>query len=201
MRFATFTGAALVGAVAMGVVTGQAGARPPEDATVRSAVGIAEGVEYHAGLAVPGEVLTTAVAGGVFEAAADGTKVILRSAGGEAVAEIPLTFQIDGHKLMVAQQIADDGRKLTLAPRAASEIGEMQQVSSMARLVAELEKNVVGMVVGGVLGGIVGAVLGLGFLSLLTGPIGLVVGAAAGGFVMGGQPFSDAVFAVLNGQP
>ncbi|MFI6218530.1 hypothetical protein ACIBCD_41520 [Nocardia brasiliensis] len=201
MRFATFTGTALVVAVAMGAIVGQAGARPPEETTAGSASGIDKGVEYHAGLTAPGEVLTTAVAGGLFDAAEDGTKMILRSGGGEVVAEIPLTFQADGHKLRVDGQIADDGRKLKLTPRTAVEIGEMQQVSSMARLVAELEKNVVGMVVGGVLGGIIGAVLGLGFLSLLTGPIGLVVGAAAGGFVMGGQPFSDAVFAVLNGQP
>ncbi|WP_433574717.1 hypothetical protein [Nocardia brasiliensis] len=201
MRFGTFTSAALVVAVATGVVAGRADARPPESIDAGSAVGLDNGVEYHAGLTMPGEVLTTAVTGGVFQATADGEKVVLRSDRGAVVTEIPLTYEIDGHKLMVAGQIADDGRKLTLAPSAATEIGEMQQVNSMARLIAELEKNVVGMVVGGVLGGIVGAVLGLGFLSLLTGPIGLVVGAAAGGFVMGGQSFADAVLAVLNGQP
>ncbi|MFB8281100.1 hypothetical protein [Nocardia colli] len=202
MRIGTCGGATLVVAAAVAVAAGSANARPVEQhTTVRSASGTDHGVEYHAGLATPGQILTTAVTGGVFEAAADGTKVLLRSDRGEVVAEVPLAFEVQGRKLLVADEIAADGRELKLAPRVATEIGEMQPVNSMARLMEELEKNVVGEVAGAVIGGIIGAVLGLGFLSLLTGPIGLVVGAVAGGYIMGGQTFSDAVLAVLSGQP
>ncbi len=197
-----YIGGAVVGAVVVGVAAGPASARPLECAAETSAIGTDQGVEYRAELAASGQVLTTALTGGMFELAADGSKVLVRSDRGAIVAEVPLTFELDGRTLTVAGDIAADGRKLTLAPSAVTaEIGEMQPVSSMARLIAELEKSVVGMVAGAVLGGIVGAVLGLGFLSLLTGPIGMVVGAVAGGYVMGGQSFSDAALAVLSGQP
>jgi outer membrane lipoprotein SlyB len=89
-----------------------------------------------------------------------------------------------------------------LEPKAtATEIGEMQPINSMARLTNEINQNVVGLVAGGVIGGLIGAVLGMGFFSIITGPIGMVVGAIAGGYAMGGQPFLDAVNAVVSGQP
>ncbi|GAA5044446.1 hypothetical protein [Nocardia callitridis] len=148
------------------------------------------------------KVISTSVDGGRFELAEDRSKVTLRSDAGDFVAEVPLTFQVSGRNLAVAQQISDDGKSLALTPTMnAKDVGEMQPINSMDRLMVELNKNVVGIVAGGLIGGLIGTIIGVGFFSIITGPIGLVVGAIAGGLAMGGQPFIDAVTAVLTGQP
>ncbi|MGY2062419.1 hypothetical protein ACW9HQ_46700, partial [Nocardia gipuzkoensis] len=145
-------------------------------------------------------VSDTTVTGGHFIVTDD--RVLLTSDAGESVAEIPLTYRVSNAEVHVTQRISTDGTRLTLEPKvSARDIGEMEPVSSMARLTDELNRNVVGLVVGGLLGGLLGTVLGMGFFSLLTGPIGLVVGAVAGGYATGGQSFLDAIGAVLQGQP
>jgi len=146
--------------------------------------------------------IATTVTGGQFALTEDNSAVTLTAEDGETIAEVPLAFDLNGGRAMVAHEISDDGQRLALTPEiTADQIGEMRPIDSMSKLVTELEENVVGIVAGGVVGGLVGALLGLGFFSLLTGPIGMVVGAVAGGMIMGGKPFSDAVFAVLNGEP
>ncbi|GAA5104594.1 hypothetical protein [Nocardia iowensis] len=185
----------------LGVTAGTASSRPTEVKDEVVTTGEEEGVAYRAVLADGAKGLTTVVEGGKFEIAEHGAKVLLKSRMGEVVAVVPLTFEVSGHAVSVAHQIGEEGRKLVLAPRVgAKEIGEMRPISSMARLVTELNRNVVGMVVGGLLGGLIGAVIGLGFFSIVTGPIGMAVGAVAGGYIMGGQPFAEAVMAVVNGE-
>ncbi|ONM47954.1 hypothetical protein [Nocardia donostiensis] len=153
-------------------------------------------------LADVGRTIETVVTNGRFALTEDGRTATLTSADGEVIAEVPLEFDLNGSRVSVAHEISDDGQRLALTPDVTAEqIGEMRPISSMSKLVAELEKNVIGLVVGGIVGGIIGSLIGLGFFSLLTGPIGLVVGAVAGGLIMGGQPFADAVLAVLNGEP
>lgn len=201
MKFGTWAVTAVLAVATVGIAAGTAHAKPTP-ATEISASGIEQGVGYRTVLSDGAETTTTAVQRGRFELAADGTRVTLRSDGGAVVAELPLTYEISGSRVAVAQRIADDGRSLTLTPKVtAAQIGEMQPVSSMTRLIAELEKNVLGVVGGAVLGGLLGALLGVGFFSILTGPVGMVVGAIAGGYITGGQPFADALTAVVNGRP
>ncbi len=201
MKFGTLATTTLMVAAAVGIAAGTVNANPPEKQEI-SASGVDQGVGYRAVLSDSSRVVTTTVEGGRFELADNGAKVLLKSDRGAVVTDVPLTYELSGQRLSVANEISADGRKLTLTPTAdAKAIGELQQVDSMARLTSELNKNVVGVVAGGLLGGLIGAVLGLGFFSIITGPIGAAVGAIAGGAIMGGQPFMDAMNAAISGQP
>ncbi|GAB2697861.1 hypothetical protein [Nocardia thraciensis] len=200
MKLGTFAATALMVVAAVGITAGTVNASPATPDRELASSGVDQGVGYRATLSEDDRVLTTVVDNGRFETVADGSRVVLRSAADTVIAEVPLTFDVKGHRLPVAQQISADGRTLSLTPRVtAADIGEMQPIDPMGRLVTELNKNVVGMVVGGVLGGLIGAVLGMFFLSWLTGPIGLLVGALAGGAIMGGQPFVDALAGMVTG--
>jgi hypothetical protein len=210
MKFGSFAALAVLTVTTVGIGAGTVSANPPTPTPIGapapaaahdiSADGVDGGVGYHAVLTDLSRVLTTTVSGGRF--ALTGDQVTLTSDTGDRITAVPLTYQVRGASVHVAQQISGDGRTLVLEPKAtAAEIGEMQPISSTAQLVNELNENVVGVIAGGVLGGLLGTVLGMGFFSLLTGPIGLLVGAVAGGYAMGGQPFLDAVTAVLTGQP
>ncbi|WP_280268591.1 hypothetical protein [Nocardia wallacei] len=200
MKLGTFAATALMVVAAVGIAAGTVNASPSTPGRELTSSGVDQGVDYRATLAEDERTLTTVVDHGRFETTADGSRVLLRSATDAVIAEVPLTFEVKGHRLPVAQQISADGRTLSLTPRVtATDIGEMQPIDPMGRLVTELNKNVVGMVVGGVLGGLIGAVLGFFFLSWLTGPIGLLVGALAGGAIMGGQPFIDALAGIVTG--
>lgn len=201
MKFGTGAVTALLAVASVAFAAGTAHAKPAaEPAREISASGIESGVEYRTVLVDGSRASTTSVDRGRFALAGD--RVTLTSDSGAVVTAIPLTYEISGSRVAVAHTIGADGRTLTLTPEvSAAQIGEMQPVSSMARLIAELEKNVVGVAGGAVLGGLIGAILGVGFFSLLTGPIGMVVGAVAGGYVTGGQPFLDAMTAVVSGAP
>ncbi|NNH71455.1 hypothetical protein HLB23_16560 [Nocardia uniformis] len=202
MKFGTFAGTTLLTIAAMGIATGSVAAKPALDSRENAWSGVEQGIGYRAVLDHFDQVISTSVDGGKFEVTADGGKVLLKSDDGDTVAAVPLVFEISEKRLELAEQISDNGEKLTLTPRVdAKEIGELRQIGSMDRLVAELDKNMVGVVIGGILGGILGAAAGLMMLSIITGPIGLLVGAIAGGYLMGGQAFLDAVMAVLTGQP
>ncbi|MEV0297948.1 hypothetical protein [Nocardia sp. NPDC050710] len=203
MKLGTWAATTLLAIAAVGISAGTVNAKPTtESAREVSASGIEQGIQYRTVLSDRPGISTTAVDRGRFELTDDNTKIVLRSDSGEVVTELPLTFEVSGSRVSVAQEIADNGRKLTLTPKVTAEnIGEMQPISSMARLISELNKNVVGVVGGAVLGGLLGAIIGLGFFSIITGPIGLVVGAIAGGYITGGQSFLDAMTAVVNGEP
>ncbi|WP_067847481.1 hypothetical protein [Nocardia lijiangensis] len=201
MKFGTLATTTLLVAAVVGIAAGTVNANPPEKQEI-STSGVDQEVGYHAVLSDSSRVVTTTVEGGRFELADNGAKVLLKSDRGTVVIDVPLTYELSGHRLSVANEISADGRKLTLTPTAdAKAIGELQQVDSMARLTSELNKNVVGVVAGGLLGGLIGAVLGLGFFSIITGPVGAAIGAIAGGYIMGGQPFMDAMNAAISGQP
>ncbi|KAA8881875.1 hypothetical protein F3087_40105 [Nocardia colli] len=201
MKLGTLTVAACTVTIALGVGAGTADAEPAKAIREIATTGIEHGIGYRTVLADSAKTSTTAVTRGRFEMNDDGSTVLLETETGAVVAEIPLAFDIGGHRLSAGQEIGDSGRTLTLTAKAVDrEIGEMRPVDSMARLIAAINSNVVGMVVGGTLGALIGAVLGLGFFSIITGPIGLIVGAVAGAFIMGGQPFTDAVLGVINGE-
>ncbi|WP_036496396.1 hypothetical protein [Nocardia sp. BMG111209] len=210
MKFGSFAALAVLTVTTVGVGAGTVSADPltptPLDrpgataAQQISSDGTDRGVDYHVVRTDLSRELTTSVTGGRF--ALTGDRVTLTSDTGDEMTSVPLTYRVRGVAVQVAQQISDDGHTLLLAPKVgAAEIGEMQPISSTAQLANEVNQNVVGVVAGGVLGGLLGTVLGMGFFSLLTGPIGLLVGAVAGGYAMGGQPFLDAVTAVLSGRP
>lgn len=229
MKFGTFAATALLAVTAVGVSTATVHAEPSAAvAEQMQSEGVEQGVGYRTRLIASdtadaeqaeksdpqasdsgkpqlgdiGRTIETVVTNGRFALTEDGRTATLTSADGEVIAEVPLEFDLNGSRVSVAHEISDDGQRLALTPDVTAEqIGEMRPISSMSKLVAELEKNVIGLVVGGIVGGIIGSLIGLGFFSLLTGPIGLVVGAVAGGLIMGGQPFADAVLAVLNGEP
>jgi len=208
MKFGKFAATALLAVATVGIAAGTANASPPTStapvpahAKVISASGIDKGVAYHATLSDLSRKLTTVVDSGRFELTPGGTEVDLRSGTGATLVKVPLSYKVDGSTVHLGQQISADGRQLVLEPKAGSakEIGQLQPVNSMSRLMTQINQNVVGMVIGGLLGGIIGAVVGLFFLSWLTGPIGLLLGALAGGAIMGGQPYIDAFTAVLSG--
>ncbi|NKY88976.1 hypothetical protein [Nocardia veterana] len=206
MKFGTFAATSILAAITVGISAGTVNASPsaasPAPAKEITASGIDRGVGYHAVLSDFSRVLTTVVDHGRFEVNSDATAVDLKSDNGTALVTVPLSYRMSNTTVHVAQHISEDGHKLVLEPKpTAAEIGEMQPINSMARLTNEINQNIVGLVVGGVLGGLIGAVLGMGFLSIVTGPIGMVIGAIAGGYAMGGQPFMDAVNAVVSGQP
>lgn len=203
MNLGHFPVTALVVGTAVWISAGAAAAQPvaptPQGVT---ASGVDQSVHYEATLTEFSRVLTTTVAGGTFTTTDDNAAVTLTSDSGAVVTRIPLTYQVSGTTMRVAQTISDNGHHLVLAPQAsATEIGEIQTISPMSQLTNEINRNVVGVVAGGILGGLIGTVLGFGFLSIVTGPVGLVLGAIAGGYAMGGQPFLDAVTAVVSGQP
>ncbi|MBH0778355.1 hypothetical protein [Nocardia bovistercoris] len=201
MKFGTVAVTALLAVASVALTATVADAKPTnEPAREVSASGIDNGVEYRTTLVDGSRSSATSVDRGRFALAGD--RITLTADSGALVTAIPLAYEISGSRVAVAHTIGADGRTLTLTPEvSAAQIGEMQPVSSMARLIAELEKNVVGAVGGAVLGGLLGAILGVGFFSLLTGPIGMVVGAVAGAYVTGGQPFLDAMTAVVSGAP
>ena len=202
MKLGHFPATALLVGAAVWISSGAVAAQPTAPAPQATASGVEQSVRYEATLTEFSRVLTTTVSGGTFTTTDDNTAVTLTSDAGEVVARIPLTYQISGATMRVAQTISDGGRHLVLAPQAnATEIGEMQTISPMSQLTNEINRNVVGVVAGGILGGLIGTVLGFGFLSIITGPVGLVLGAIAGGYAMGGQPFLDAVTAAVSGQP
>ncbi|MFC9897774.1 hypothetical protein ACFVMC_29145 [Nocardia sp. NPDC127579] len=198
MKLGTVAATACIGVATLGIRAGMVHAEPIEVDYETS--GVEQSVSYRTVLSDLTKVVT-AVDGGRFELADDGAVVRLKSDSGGVVAEVPLTFDVAGKRLPVAHEISGDGRELALTPKAdAKEIGEMMPVNSSDRLMAEINKNVVGVVAGGLIGGLLGAILGMGFFSILTGPAGAFIGAVAGGYIMGGQPFADAMNAVLTGQ-
>ncbi|MBF6436882.1 hypothetical protein [Nocardia cyriacigeorgica] len=206
MKFGRFAVTTVLAVAALGISAGTVHAEPAKASEELRAEGAEHGIEYTTTTDRSGRTITTKVEDGTFELVEGvedkADRAVLKSDSGEVVAEIPLAYEIAGARMSVAHEIADHGRELTLTTKpSAKEIGEMREISSMSRLVAELEKNVVGVVAGAVIGGLIGAVIGMGFFTLLTGPIGAVVGALAGGAIMGGQPFVDAIMAVLSGQP
>ncbi|MGW0181117.1 hypothetical protein [Nocardia sp. NPDC003345] len=202
MKFGTFAATTLLAVAAVGISAATVHAEPAAPAPELQSEGIDQGVAYETSVDQKTQTITTEVRDGLFELTPDGAKAVLKAVSGVVVAEVPLKYDVSGSEMEVAHEISADGTTLELTPTvSAKNIGEMRPVSSMARLTDELNKNVAGVAVGAVVGGLLGALVGLGFLSIITGPIGLVVGAVAGGYIMGGQPFGDAVTAVLRGEP
>lgn len=202
MKLGHFPAATLLAGAAVWITAGTTAAQPitPPQSPATTTSGVDRSVHYEATLTEFSRVLTTTVAGGTFTITDDAVTLVADS--GEVVTRIPLVYQISGRQMRVAQTISDHGHHLVLAPQpSATAVGEMQAINPMSQLTNEINRNVVGVVAGGLLGGLIGTVLGFGFLSIITGPVGLVLGAIAGGYAMGGQPFLDAVTAAVSGRP
>jgi outer membrane lipoprotein SlyB len=206
MKFGPFAAAAFLAVTAVGIATGTVHANPvtTNSSPVKeiSTSGTDHGIGYHATLSDLSRVLTTVVDKGRFRVTDNAEAVALTADDGTQITRIPLTYKLSGTQVQVGQTISDDGHKLVLTPTVTTQqIGQMEPVSSMSRLATEVNQNVVGLVAGGLIGGLIGTVIGMGFFSILTGPVGLLIGALAGGAIMGGQPFMDALTSVVSGRP
>ncbi|WP_280417902.1 hypothetical protein [Nocardia carnea] len=202
MKFGKFGAVAFMAVAAVGITAGSANAAPATAAEGVTTVGQQQGIDYQSTLSSDAREVTTTVDAGTFALTDNGTTVSLIAADGAEVTEVPLTFEVAGRSIPVGHQIADDGRSLTLTPEVTpADIAELKDISSFDRFLDQANQNLIGMIAGGVLGGFIGSLLGLGIFSIVTGPVGTVVGALAGGAAMGGQPFIDALTAVATGQP
>jgi len=188
---------------AVGITAGTASAAPAaqvQPAAVHNDAtsGVSSGIQYHTVISPATRAVTTTVSGGRFVIAQNGASVALESNTGQQVDQVSLRQEIAGHVFTVAQQISPDGQSLTLTPRVSPhEIARATDVTAMDNLMYQVNKNIVGIAGGAIVGGLIGSLLGLGFFSLITGPIGIVVGAIGGGYVMGGQQFLNALQAAV----
>ncbi len=203
MKFGKFTGIVLMAISAVGITAGTAYAAPAPAAVHNDATsGVDHGIHYRTSVSPVGKTITATVDAGRFVAAADGSTVALKSDTGATLDQVGLHANLGGHVVTVAQRISADGHTLTLTPQVAPrEIGQVKDINAMSNLWAQVQKNLAGVIIGGALGGFLGSLLGFGIFSLITGPIGIAVGAVAGGYAMGGQQFLDAVKAAATGRP
>ncbi|ONM47592.1 hypothetical protein [Nocardia donostiensis] len=202
MKFGKFSAVACMAIAAIGITAGTANAQPAaanEDITTS---GVQQGIAYETTLSGDAKTVTTTVDAGAFEITDNGATVSLIAANGAEISELPLTFQVAGRSIPIAHEIGDNGRSLTLTPEvSAGDIAELKDISSFDRFMDQANKNILGMIAGGVLGGFIGSLLGLGIFSIITGPLGMVAGALVGGSIQGGPAFTDALMALINGQP
>ncbi|MFI7668500.1 hypothetical protein [Nocardia sp. NPDC049526] len=202
MKFGKFSAIAVMAIAAMGVTAGTANAQPAAIEQAVTTSGVEQGVGYNTGVSTDSKVVTTKLDAGKFALSGDGKAVTVQADSGAVVAEVPLTFEVAGHAIPVGYQIADSGRSLTLTPEVSpKDIAELKNINSFDNFVQQANQNILGMILGGLLGGFIGGLVGFGIFSLITGPLGLVAGALAGGAAQGGQPFIDALTALATGQP
>lgn len=207
MKFGKITAAVFMATVAVGVTAATANGQPAvaveQPAVVaqgNATTGVVNGIGYHTTVSGIDKAITTTLDNGSFALASDGATVLLKSADGATVDQVRLPTEFAGRPVAVATQISDNSRVLTLTPSMAAadvaelqgkDISELRDISSIDRLIEQVNKNLPGVVIGGVLGAFVP------FLFFITIPVGMVVG----GYIMGGQEFLDAVIAAATGQP
>jgi hypothetical protein len=202
MKFGKITAAVFMAVAAVGVTAGTADAQPAAVAQGVTKAGVEKGISYSTTLSGDAKAVSTAVNSGHFALTDNGTAVTLTSNTGETVAKVPLVFHVAGRTLSVAEQIDQGAHNLTLTPRVTPEdVAALKNVNSYSNLIQQLDQNIVGEIVGGVIGGVIGSALGVGILSFVTGPVGLLAGAAIGGAAEGGQPYIDALTAFAQGRP
>ncbi|WP_433198329.1 hypothetical protein ACQP1G_03645 [Nocardia sp. CA-107356] len=202
MKFGKCSAIAVMTIAAVGGTAGTANAQPAAIEQAVTTSGVEQGIGYNTALSTDDKVVTTTLDAGKFVLSANGNAVNVQADSGAVIAEVPLTFEVAGHAIPVGYQIADSGRRLSLTPEVSpKDIAELKNINSFDNFVQQANQNILGMILGGVLGGYVGGLVGFGIFSVITGTIGLVAGALAGGAVMGGQPFVDALTALATGQP
>ncbi|MQY19425.1 hypothetical protein [Nocardia macrotermitis] len=207
MKFGKITAVVFMAIAATGIAAATANGQPtvaapqqqPAPAVVNNATsGVDHGVAYHTTVSKQDRATTTTVRNGRFEVAGNG-HVVLHAADGTTLADVPQTYQLGGRALPIARTIAADGKTLTLTPKPSAEDVAVLKNIAYEHLRDEIIKNGVGIILGVIVGGFVGALLGFGFLSLITAPIGWVIGGIAGGYLQGGQEFLDAVQGAARG--
>jgi hypothetical protein len=205
MKFGKITATVFMAIAAVGITAGTADAAPaPQPAAVHNDAtsGVENGIQYHTVVSPVSRTITTTVSDGHFVLAPNGMSVALESNSGRQIDHVSLRPELAGHVFTVAQQISADGRSLTLTPTVSpQEIGQVKDINAINNLFAEINKNIVGVVIGAGLGGFLGGLLGFGIFSIITGPVGALLGAIAGGTAMGGQEFLNAVQAAATGRP
>lgn len=93
------------------------------------------------------------------------------------------------------QPVGADDRTLTSTP---ADIAQPQDISSYDRLKEQVNKNLPGVVGGAIVGGLLGACMPL--IWGVSVPVGALIGATVGGYIVGGPEFLDAVQAFIATQ-
>ncbi|GAA5046756.1 hypothetical protein GCM10023318_12500 [Nocardia callitridis] len=200
MKIGKFGATAFIAIAAVGISAGTANAAPESASKDVTTAGNYQGIDYQSTLADSTKTVTTTVEEGRFEI--NGNTATLIADNGSAVTEVPLTFEVAGRSIPVDSQITEDGHSLALTPKVSGDdISELKDINSFENFQEQVNKNLLGMIAGGMIGGFIGGLLGFGIFSIVTGPLGLVGGALAGGAAQGGQPFIDALTALAQGQP
>ncbi|WP_067886957.1 hypothetical protein [Nocardia vaccinii] len=208
MKFGKITAVVFMAIAATGITAATAAGQPavatqqqpaPVAAASNASSGVDHGVAYRTTVSKADMAITTTVQNGKFELADNG-HVVLHSADGTTLADVPQTYQLGGRSLAIARTIAADGKTLTVTPEPTAEDVAVLKNIAYEHLRDEVVKNGVGIILGVLVGGFIGALLGFGFLSLITAPIGWVVGGIAGGYIEGGQEFLDAVQGAAGGR-
>ncbi|MFE3060775.1 hypothetical protein [Nocardia sp. NPDC059239] len=161
-------------------------------AAVPAAAGTGPDPQWRASV-TPESVISTIEVGG-FVLSSDQRSVTVQDGTGRQLADLPLTFELDGREYALGQQISADGHRLTLTPdpavRAAAQpvasplenqlaLGELAGKMPTATLAGTVGGTVIGLLVGAVIG--FGSCLVVGPVCLATAPAALAAFAGAGG--------------------
>ncbi|MEV6095723.1 hypothetical protein [Nocardia sp. NPDC051981] len=205
MTFGKITAAVFMAISAVGISAATAHAEPalteqPTAVTAEDTTsGVDHGINYQITVSPVDRAVVTTVENGKFEVSQNGA-VVLESADGAAVTEVPQSLAVDGRSIAMAQHIGADGRTLTLTPTpTAEDIAQLKDINSYDRLKEQVNKNLPGIAVGAIVGGILGAMIPL--IWGLSIPVGALIGATVGGYVMGGPDFIEAVQGWVTNQP
>lgn len=199
MTFGKRTAAVLLTASAITIPAATAGAHPlgAEKPAEAATSGVDHGIGYRIAISPDDRTVTATVENGRFALAGDGA-VQLQTGDGAAVLEVPREFAADGRSITLAHHIAADGRTVTLTPPADA-VAAAKDIGSYDRLVEQINRNLPGVVGGAIVGGLLGACLFL--IWGVSIPLGVLIGGAVGGSIMGGPEFTDALRAFVTGQP
>ncbi|MCU1640477.1 MAG: hypothetical protein JWN03_752 [Nocardia sp.] len=189
MNFRTTAFAALTAAGAMTIAAVPAHAAPD--------------AQYRAGLV--GDSVVTVLDNATFTVGPDSQSVSVRDIDGRDILTLPLTFELDGARHPILQQISDDGRTLALTPDTGLRpvASPMENQRALDEFAANMSTGtLVGTIGGFVVGALVGAAIGLGSC-LVVGPGCLattpaaIMAFAGGGMLVGTMGLGGA--ALVNG--
>ncbi|MGW0245680.1 hypothetical protein ACWDYH_03470 [Nocardia goodfellowii] len=217
MRISGITATALLAVAATGLASGAVRAEPvpappaqvsPAEDAPLDLRGHYEGVGYQVAVAQDRKSTVTTLRNGRFEFAADNKVVTVTDNAGRIITALPMTIDVEGHKVDLRPVVEEAGTRLSLAPDNLSE-APVREVGAQERFFADIERYqpqiMTGAAIGAAIGFLVGFPLGLFVFDVITVPITTVVGAAIGAFAGlhqgGGQESVDAAIAYLTGQP
>ncbi|WP_194816062.1 hypothetical protein [Nocardia sp. XZ_19_385] len=217
MRISRITATAILTLAATGLASGVVHAEPapappaqvsPVDDSPLDLRGSFKEVAYQVAVAEDRKSTITTLENGRFALVADSKVVTVTDNAGQIIAALPMTIDVEGHKIDLRPVIEEAGTRLSLAPNSPSD-APVRDISSQERFFADIERYqpqiLQGAAIGAVIGFLVGFPLGLFVFDVITVPIttvvGGVIGAFAGLYQAGGQESVDAAIAYLTGQP